>query len=99
MSYRARAKMNHLACRNICKEIVEIMDEYNRQMRERGHINTPGGFEHLGDVWSTFQRWDSWLLGPMCKCGYRLSKHRRFTNTDDKTIYTTNCKAFIDSVK
>jgi hypothetical protein len=26
------------------------------------NISTPGGFEHMGDVWSQFLKWESLLL-------------------------------------
>jgi poly-beta-hydroxyalkanoate depolymerase len=47
----------------VCEEILEIMKEYHCQ-EECGHIDTPGGFEHLGDVWKTMLRWENMLGGP-----------------------------------
>ena len=41
----------------ICAEILEIMNEYDRQ-NEKGFIDTPGGLEHMGDVWSLFRDWE-----------------------------------------
>jgi hypothetical protein len=40
----------------ICDEIVEIDDERIRQ-EHAGFIDTPGGFEHMGDVWNQISKW------------------------------------------
>jgi hypothetical protein len=40
----------------ICEEIVEIDDERIRQ-EHAGFIDTPGGFEHMGDVWNQISKW------------------------------------------
>lgn len=44
----------------ICSEILEIMRAY-REQEARGGIDTPGGFEHMGDVWRRLRKWDSML--------------------------------------
>ena len=36
------------------QEILDIMRDYDEQWP---NIDTPGGFEHLGDVWKTMQKW------------------------------------------
>lgn len=41
----------------VCKEILSIMQTYHEQ-EARGNIGTPGGLEHMGDVWKLFQRWE-----------------------------------------
>jgi dihydrofolate reductase (trimethoprim resistance protein) len=41
---------------SICDEIVEIDDERIRQ-EERGFVDSPGGFEHMGDVWNQISKW------------------------------------------
>jgi hypothetical protein len=40
----------------ICDEIVEINDE-RIQQEQKGFIDTPGGFEHMGDVWNQISKW------------------------------------------
>ena len=45
----------------ICSEIVQIMETYDRQMVEDGDIGTPGGLEHMGDVWSLLRSWSNAL--------------------------------------
>jgi hypothetical protein len=41
----------------VCNEIMEIMAEYRIQERE-ARVDTPGGLEHMGDVWRLLNRWD-----------------------------------------
>ena len=49
--------MNDLAKDAVCKEIIEIMNTYDEQEAERGYVDTPGGLEHMGDVWRLLRRW------------------------------------------
>lgn len=44
----------------ICDEILRIMKVYHQQM-DAGNLGTPGGLEHMGDVWKLFERWDNKL--------------------------------------
>jgi len=44
----------------ICAEIQEIMQDYREQESE-GRISTPGGLEHMGDVWRLLRKWDAAL--------------------------------------
>jgi hypothetical protein len=44
------------ACDDVCKEILYIEEEYRRQ-EETGYIDTPGGLEHMGDVWKQIHEW------------------------------------------
>lgn len=46
--------------RKVCDEIISIMETYDEQ-EERGCVDTPGGFEHLGDVWRTMRRWQKMI--------------------------------------
>lgn len=41
----------------ICAEIQEIMETF-REQEAAGGVDTPGGLEHMGDVWKLFARWD-----------------------------------------
>ncbi len=50
--------MNQHAMPSICREIMEIMKTYREQIEKSGYIDTPGGLEHMGDVWSLLARWD-----------------------------------------
>jgi hypothetical protein len=45
----------------VCQEILEIMHTYHEQ-EESGQVDTPGGIEHLGDVWDKFLKWEKILL-------------------------------------
>lgn len=50
-------------CDQICDEIQEIMRTYDEQMeRNNGYVDTPGGLEHMGDVWSLLERWRTALV-------------------------------------
>lgn len=51
----ARAALN--AHEGIGPEILSIMETYDRQMEEYGYADTPGGLEHIGDVWKMLNRW------------------------------------------
>ena len=44
----------------VCKEIQEIMVTY-REQEAAGSIDTPGGLEHMGDVWRLLRKWDKLL--------------------------------------
>lgn len=41
----------------IADEIVEIVEERDRQEAAGMWGGTPGGLEHMGDVWSLLSRW------------------------------------------
>ena len=43
----------------VCNEIKEIMQTYREQEASRGGVDTPGGLEHMGDVWGLLRRWDT----------------------------------------
>lgn len=44
----------------IADEIMAIMEEYRRQ-EAAGYVDTPGGLEHMGDVWTLLAGWDESL--------------------------------------
>lgn len=46
-----------LARKDVCDEIQQIMATYRKQEAE-GRVDTPGGLEHMGDVWSLLAEWD-----------------------------------------
>ena len=41
----------------IAFEILDIMATHDQQIAERGYVDTPGGLEHMGDVWKLLGRW------------------------------------------
>jgi len=45
----------------VCAEIEEIMHTYREQEKSRYGVDTPGGLEHMGDVWRLLGRWDGEL--------------------------------------
>jgi hypothetical protein len=47
----------------ICSEIQRIMRVY-REQEEVGELGTPGGLEHMGDVWRLLGKWDAMLAAP-----------------------------------
>ena len=53
--------MNEDAKTKVCNEILDIMKTYHEQ-DARGSVDTPGGLEHMGDVWSLFKSWERRLL-------------------------------------
>ncbi len=44
----------------VCAEILEIMATYHEQ-EAAGSVDTPGGLEHMGDVWRLFGKWERML--------------------------------------
>jgi len=39
------------------------MQTYHEQEASPRGVGTPGGLEHMGDVWSLFWQWESLLKG------------------------------------
>lgn len=52
--------MRDEAKEKVCREILEIMDTYHSQAEE-GYVDTPGGLEHMGDVWRLLGKWEQML--------------------------------------
>ncbi len=50
-----------VATLNIGAEIKRIMEVYREQEATSYGVDTPGGLEHMGDVWSLLRRWDAEL--------------------------------------
>jgi hypothetical protein len=50
--------MSMYAHASVCREIQEIMQTYREQEAKNGYVDTPGGLEHMGDVWGLLSRWD-----------------------------------------
>lgn len=46
------------AMENVCEEIRQIMATYREQEASDHGLGTPGGLEHMGDVWRLLSRWD-----------------------------------------
>lgn len=47
----------------VCGEIVEIMETRDEQHEAGDFYGTPGGLEHMGDVWRLLDRWRDELTG------------------------------------
>lgn len=45
----------------VCKEIIEIMNVYHEQHDSPWGVGTPGGLEHMGDVWALLSKWERLL--------------------------------------
>jgi hypothetical protein len=43
--------------REVCDEILQIMQTYDEQMASAQGLGTPGGLEHMGDVWGLLDLW------------------------------------------
>ena len=46
----------------VCEEILRIMATYHEQEDGPDGVDTPGGLEHMGDVWHLFLKWEGALL-------------------------------------
>lgn len=57
----ARAYLASEPAREIGAEIMEIMATYREQQASRHGVDTPGGLEHMGDVWKLLAEWDERL--------------------------------------
>lgn len=42
----------------ICAEILDITCVYHEQAATSYGVDTPGGLEHMGDVWALFLKWE-----------------------------------------
>lgn len=49
--------MNREAMESVCTEIIEIMKTRDEQEAAGTYGGTPGGLEHMGDVWRLLDRW------------------------------------------
>lgn len=43
--------------RTITDEVVAIMATYHEQEKSAYGVDTPGGLEHMGDVWALLDKW------------------------------------------
>lgn len=50
------------ARKRVCDSIVEIMQTYDEQEAQGIYGGTPGGLEHMGDVWRLLDRWRTALV-------------------------------------
>lgn len=67
-AHHALAALALTAQDSVCQQIIDIMDEHDRQLKERGYVDTPGGLEHMGDVWSLLGVWREQLqAGKECR--------------------------------
>lgn len=48
---------------SVCRDIQIIMATYREQMASDRGLGTPGGLEHMGDVWQQLAEWDALLSG------------------------------------
>lgn len=45
----------------VCMNILDIMETYHEQNARPAGIDTPGGLEHMKDVWNLFLKWENLL--------------------------------------
>ena len=57
-----REMAKQAAQNEICNQILRIMKTYHEQEESDFGVDTPGGLEHMGDVWSLFHEWERKLL-------------------------------------
>lgn len=55
--------MDAEAMKNVCDSVQSIMKTYREQEASSGGVGTPGGLEHMGDVWNLLRHWDDLLSG------------------------------------
>lgn len=49
------AQLDEMLLTEVERDIVAIMEEYRRQEQSAWGVDTPGGLEHMGDVWQWFR--------------------------------------------
>ena len=54
--------MTEEAMRIVCEDILDIMKTYHEQKASDRGVGTPGGLEHMGDVWDLLAGWERELL-------------------------------------
>lgn len=55
--------MDAMKMKQVCDEILAIMDTYNEQIDSKYGLGSPGGLEHMGDVWTKLAKWEQILKG------------------------------------
>jgi hypothetical protein len=50
--------MNIISLTEIGAEILDIMETKRKQEAAGDYSGTPGGLEHMGDVWRLLGRWE-----------------------------------------
>ncbi len=45
----------------VCDDIKQIAQTYREQSASLNGVGTPGGLEHMGDVWQLLLSWDEML--------------------------------------
>jgi hypothetical protein len=48
----------------VYSEILAIMKVYHEQESSSYGVDTPGGLEHMGDVWRLLAKWERMLSTP-----------------------------------
>ena len=56
-----RSETRAEALESVCAEIVAIMETYREQDAD-GVVDTPGGLEHMGDVWRLLLKWEAMAM-------------------------------------
>ena len=46
----------------VAREIQEIMKTYRQQEESDDGVGTPGGLEHMGDVWRLLRKWEETIV-------------------------------------
>ncbi len=59
---RERTLETTFAEREVCNAILRIAQAFHEQ-EALGQVDTPGGFEHMGDVWSRICEWEKLIIG------------------------------------
>ncbi len=49
------------AMQYVCEDILDIVRTYHEQKKTSFGVDTPGGLEHMDDVWEKFLEWESVL--------------------------------------
>jgi len=60
--------------REVCAEILRIMETYREQEASPSGVGTPGGLEHMGDVWRLLAKWERLLKAEAEPQGVEVAK-------------------------
>src|ERR1700677_1616030 len=78
---------------SVCREIQEIMETYREQAASSYGVDTPGGLEHMGDVWRLLGQWDQALSGTVPSKACRNPNHALVDGTPSPHEIGPSCMA------
>lgn len=101
--------MNRLGAFVVATQLLRLMDTYHEQVASKRGLGTPGGLEHMGDVWKLFLEWEKELRlsggdghrkpYEMKDLGYKRTPTaaKYHTTMEDGSIWAVPVQVIVDS--